>query len=271
MEDRDMRLITRTPLTFAMAVFVVTFYFSTTGSVLAADSASDDKWQYSASLYLWMPGIEGETASGAEIDVDFSTLLDNLNMTFMGMVEARKSKLSLLADIAYLNVGGRKSGSIPIPTPGPGNPSIEVDADVKVKGLIVNLLAGYTVLETETATMDVVGGTRYLNMETEFDANLTAGPIQRPVSESTDDTYWDAVVGIRGRSQLNQNWYLPYHLDVGTGESDLTWQLIAGVGYEFDWGDVAFVYRHMEWEFDDSSALTDINFSGPLLLGTYNF
>ncbi len=31
---------------------------------------------------------------------------------------------------------------------------------------------------------------------------------------------------------LNQNWYLPFHFDVGTGDTNLTWQAFAGVGYK---------------------------------------
>ena len=33
---------------------------------------------------------------------------------------------------------------------------------------------------------------------------------------------------------LNEKWYLPLYDDIGTGDSDLTWQLGAGIGYRFD-------------------------------------
>jgi len=29
----------------------------------------------------------------------------------------------------------------------------------------------------------------------------------------------------------SRKWFVPYYLDVGTGESDLTWQAMGGIGY----------------------------------------
>jgi hypothetical protein len=82
---------------------------------------------------------------------------------------------------------------------------------------------------------------------------------------------WDAVIGVRGYLNLDDKWYLPYHLDIGTGQSDLTWQASAGLAYRFDWGDVSLQYRHIDWQFDSSSRLDNMNFSGPLLAAKFQF
>ena len=58
--------------------------------VAAAESAQSDDWQYAATLYLWGAGIDGETARDPDVSVNFQTLLDNLNMAFMGAFESRK-------------------------------------------------------------------------------------------------------------------------------------------------------------------------------------
>jgi hypothetical protein len=42
---------------------------------------------------------------------------------------------------------------------------------------------------------------------------------------------------------LNEHWYLPYYADIGTGDSDLTWQLFGGIGYMFNWGDIKLGYE----------------------------
>ena len=70
---------------------------------LAADSDTD--WHTNASIYLWGAAISGETAGGAEINVGFDTLINHLNMAFMGAFEARKGKWGLGADVIYLDVG----------------------------------------------------------------------------------------------------------------------------------------------------------------------
>ena len=36
---------------------------------------------------------------------------------------------------------------------------------------------------------------------------------------------------------------MPYYVDVGTGQSQLTWQVNAGLGYQFDWGSVLATWR----------------------------
>jgi hypothetical protein len=35
---------------------------------------------------------------------------------------------------------------------------------------------------------------------------------------------WDAIVGLKGRATFGEEhrWFVPYYLDVGTGESSLT-------------------------------------------------
>jgi hypothetical protein len=46
----------------------------------AAEPATDEDWRYSASVYLWGAGLNGETAAGSEVDVGFDTLIQNLDI-----------------------------------------------------------------------------------------------------------------------------------------------------------------------------------------------
>ena len=34
----------------------------------------------------------------------------------------------------------------------------------------------------------------------------------------------------------NREWFVPYYADIGTGQSDFTWQAIGGIGYAFSGG-----------------------------------
>ena len=72
---------------------------------------------------------------------------------------------------------------------------------------------------------------------------------------------------MRGKADLSDKWYLRYHLDAGTGDTDFTWQALAGFGYQFNKMDAVFGYRHLEWDFDDGdtfgATFDDLNFSGP--------
>src|SRR5437016_4567678 len=74
-----------------------------------APAQDDAGWQFSATVYGWFPDIGGHTrfqsGAGGEIDVDISTILDHLKMTFQGSFEARKARWGLFNDLVYLDVG----------------------------------------------------------------------------------------------------------------------------------------------------------------------
>ncbi len=98
----------------------------------------------------------------------------------------------------------------------------------------------------------MLGGSRYLWLDAELkvEASDPLGSRQARVSDSGD--VWDRVVGINGQINPKEKWYPPYYLDVETGDSDLTWQACAGVGYSFKKLDALLGYRYMDWEFDDN-------------------
>lgn len=238
----------------------------------AADvRTAEDGWEYGASVYMFAPAIKGSTANGSDIDVGFDTLIDNLNMTFMGAFEVRKSKWSALADVLYLNVGGNEGARVPVTGPLGITRDLKADASLKVRGWILSLLGGYNLRDDEKLSLDLIAGLRYLEMKNEFKLGLQARRLGDAIEDSAGGVNWDGVAGVRGRAKLDGNWYLPFHLDIGTGDSDLTWQAAGGVGYGFDWGDVGLVYRHMEWDFGSGNELEDISFSGPQLTATFRF
>ena len=64
---------------------------------------------------------------------------------------------------------------------------------------------------------------------------------------------------------------MPLRADIGTGDSSLTWQLTAGLGYSFSWGDLLFVYRHLEYQQDDGELLERLALSGPAFGASFRF
>lgn len=237
----------------------------------AADTTSGNDWQYSASLYMFAPAIKGTTAAGSDIDVSFDTLIHNLNMTFMGAFEARKGKWSALVDVLYLNVGANEGAQVPL-TDSLGRPlGIQADASLKLRGWVLDAVGGYNVYDTSQASVDVIAGLRYLEMKTSFGLGLQGQRLGQAIESDTNATVWDGVVGVKGRANLAGDWFLPFYLDVGTGDSDLTWQVLAGIGYRFDWGDVSLAYRYLKWDLGSSSPIDDIGFSGPHLTATFRF
>src|SRR4030095_3907241 len=98
-----------------------------------------------------------------------------------------------------------------------------------------------------------------------FSADL--GPLNpsRSGSKEIKVDNWDAIVGAKGRIYFgdNREWFTPWYVDVGTGQTDLTWQVIGGIGYAFKWGEVIGVWRYMDYRFKSGTPINDMNFSGP--------
>jgi len=213
-----------------------------------ASAQSDEEWQVSGALNLWVAGIQGTTLRGTDIDVSFGDLLDSLDMTLMGTLEARNSQWSMVGDLLYLSVSEDTGATLPA----------GASVDVEVTGSVLNLIGGRSLSDSEDGRVDIIFGARHLDMETKIKA-VGPGAIVK-----ADGDAWDAIVGLRGQRFIDEKWYIPYHFDVGAGDSDLTWQALAGAGYRYSWGDVVVAYRHMDWDLEDGAAIQDINFSGPI-------
>jgi hypothetical protein len=241
-----------------------------------AAAAGGEQWEYDATTYLWGAGIKATTPTGGDIDISFSDIVDDLDMAFMGDFGAHKGKWSLLANAIYLDVSQGGAGRETIPVLGGAFViNTTVSADLDMKAWITAFGGGYNVVDNERATLDLVGGARYfwLDIDLKLDLITAAGPLMtsRAAKVSDSDSVWDGVVGVKGKINLDNNWYLPYYADVGTGQSDLTWQAMAGVGYKFKWGDVQLAYRHLDYDFKSDFLLKDMSLSGPLLGASFYF
>ncbi len=230
--------------------------FLTFGPALAQaqESTADNGWQFAIAPYLWGSDISGQTQGGLPIDVDIGDIVDNLEGVFMAAFEARKNKWLILADYIYLDVAASKQvGPLPI--------------DVNLEGTVFHLAGGYNLYQ-EKSSLDLIFGARNLDL----DLGLSTVIMGTPVSRSRSDNNLDAIIGVKGQLGFSKRWYLPYYVDVGTGDSDLTWQATAGVSFRAaKWVDLALVYRHLEWEFDSGKLLQDINFSGPAFGAIFRF
>jgi hypothetical protein len=245
---------------FALLVFL--FLMLTTGMPARAAAEEPERkagWQFGADVYLWMASIGGQTAGGDNIDVSFNDLLSKLKFGFMGVVHARNGKWHFTTDVIYLKLEADNSSQLTVPD----GSRLKVNSTLKLAAWVVTPAIGYSVIDTEQVRMEVLAGARYLYVNPELELQVP-GVGSRNTSNSAD--VWDGIVGIRGEVNLSKNWYVPYYLDMGTGNSEFVWQATAGVGYRINKTvEVVATYRYMEWKFKDNKALDNLNFSGPLV------
>jgi hypothetical protein len=248
-----------------------------------ADSTAGD-WQWDATVYMYLPSIGGETSfppsgDGPSVDVSADAILDSLNFAFMGALGARKGPWGVATDVIYLDLGSSTKGTrdfglgqVDLPA------SVDADLRLDITGWLWTLTGSYALVQQERVSMDVLAGVRMLDLEEDLrwqlNGDISSLPLPgRSGTGSAQATQWDAIVGVKGRASFGAegNWYVPYYLDVGTGDSDLTWQGMLGLGYSFDSIDVVGVWRYLDYDLGDDSSVTSIDFNGPALGVTFRF
>lgn len=243
--------------------------------VTAAQGADED-WQFRASIYGYFPSIGGETnfpAGGGEIDIAAEDLIENARFVGMASFEAQHERWGAFVDAIYMNVGDSVSGTTSL---GAGQvslpPGITADASLDIKAWVVTTAASYRAIATSQSTFDVFAGARLLDAKGDLDYSFNVdlspfgGPPQQGSAEASDDKL-DAIVGVTGRYEFGADgrWFIPYYLDAGAGDSDLTWQAALGIGYATRHGEVFAAYRHLDYDLGDDGAIASLDFDGPAL------
>ena len=249
---------------------------------VAAAQAADDDWQFRASLYGYIPDISGEAnfpAGGSEIDIAADDLIENAKLVGMASFEAQHRRWGAFVDLIYMDIGDSVSGSsslgagqVPLP------PGITADASLDVKAWVITTAANFRAIETSQSSFDVFAGLRLLDAQSDlswsFNVDLSpfGGPPQHGSAEAGDNKI-DAIAGVKGRYEFGADgrWFIPYYLDAGAGDSDLTWQAALGIGYAMKHGEVFAAYRHLDYDFGNAGAIANLEFDGPALGLSYRW
>ena len=259
---------------------VVAAAFMIGANTLLAGAASaqslSDEWRFRAVLYLWAPQITGTATfpggNVANIDVKFHDIWDHLKMAGMGTLEAQKGRFGAFTDLVYLNVGGTRTTTrdgtidhVPLPV------GVTSNAGLDVKAWIWTLAGSYRVQATPESDFDILAGARMLIIEPRltWNFNVDVGPFVGPSrigGRTVKETNWDGIIGAKGRARFgpNNEWFIPYYVDIGTGDSDFTWQIQGGIGYAYPWGELFATWRYLDYKFKSSSKLDDLTVNGPV-------
>ena len=250
----------------SLVILATAIFTSTQAS--AEEQPPSGGWEFSTSVYLWGLSIGGETADGEDIDIGFSDLWENLNFAVMTWVTARNGNWLVFGDVQYAHLEGDDSTTVNV---GPGM-ELDADLDLELTQWVIQAGGGYTVSRSSKHILDVFAGFRYLYQDSELEFDIGATDIVK-VDDSADNI--DAIIGVNSMLYLNEKWYLNSYLDVGTGESNLTWQGMALLGYQFNTFSAVMGYRYTYWDFDGDKGLgkdyDELDFSGPIVGATFRF
>ena len=240
-------------------------------------SRSSDDWQFAAFIYGYYATIGTQATlpngSTSSVTIDAKDLFNNLKFGALGSFEARKGSWGVYTDLMYMNVGAFKSQYHNLII---GGMSLPADASSStnfgLESVVWTLTGTYRVAATDSSTLDVIAGARLfaekIKVDWTLNGNIGSIPLPgRAGTVSANEDYYDGVVGIKGRAAFggDRKWFFPYYGDIGTGNSKLTWQLMAGLGYAFNWGELIGGWRHVGYEFKSGSPVSSTNFDGPML------
>jgi hypothetical protein len=242
------------------------------------------KWQFAATIYGWVPTIDGKVnyagdTRSSDLHVGMDDVLRHLKMTFQGALDAHNGTWGIFNDLVYVDLGGSKSQTRNFSVGGIGIPATaQANLSLDLKGLIWTVAGEYRVASDPAWTVDLVAGARLLQIKPTLGYAITGdlGPVVLPGrsgSKQVDESLWDGIVGVKGRYTFGQDrkWFMPFVLDVGTGQTKLTWQGAAGIGYAYQWGEVVAMYRYMDWNAKSGEPIENMNFGGPLVGVTFRW
>ena len=230
------------------------------GTALA--QATDDDWRWSVTPYLWGSAIKadvrfpGGQAIGGE--AGFDDILDKLEMAGQVHVEGLRGEWGMFIDATYLSLGDDGAR-------GPISTNADIDTG------IYEIAALYTPGGV-SGRFTAIAGARIIDLS--LDMQFSGGFPGSPVTRSADKSYTDFMVGGRYMGSFNDRWGFILRGDIGAGDTDSSWNALAGINWRFGTeldNAVSVGWRHMEIEVEDQGRKTDVGFDGPIAGVTFGF
>ena len=213
--------------------------------------AEDNDWQFRVTPYVWVPSLHMDTTLGNGLATSSETeVLEILDFALLLTGEARKGDWGLLAEFNYLDLSNDFSfaGSI-------------VQGESDLQGIMGGLAVAYRFAGDEAANADLFGGFRIWSLDAKADFRILPS-----VSRST--TFVDPIIGVRGSYDVTDEIFLTGLAEIGGfgAGSDLQWEVIARVGYQFnDMLAAGIGYRHLALQVDRDQVDIDAALTGPFL------
>ncbi len=254
------------PLTTGLALFAFACLVPGTaaaGEEVAAVSntpvTGESPWESRLHLDTWFVDMEiglEQTALGLSknVFIGFDDIITNLDWIVPIGADVRYQRFGFMPDLVAMKISGGQTA------PGP----FYDRANYEMKMGILNLPFYYRLIDQPQTSVDLLAGARFLWSDLEVGLKGGArGSAMGSASAGTDATIWDGIVGLRLEHYFTDKLFCSVYGDVGTGNSDLTWQILASVGYRLtEHLSVSTGYRYLDYELSEDNANIDLNSKG---------
>lgn len=204
-------------------------------------------------------GIMGDLATrGRTAEVEFSPVdaAESLDLDVGVSVEVGHGRTSVLADMRYLHA---VTDELALDN--------GQDSRLDLRHFVSHLALHHAYLPHRDIRIGPVGGLRII-----YAVARLAG--DEGMATRSTQTWVEPTVGVRGRFELGDVVFIPYHADVGALGlgSRTTWQAYGALGLNVDDVDFELGYRHMYLDLNaETDPRYDLHISGPMLAITFGW
>jgi hypothetical protein len=248
-------------------VLIVVMVFVLAGKGFATE---EDNWRFSIEPYLLALSIDGDTsigrATGVDVDVDFSDILEKLEAAFMINASAyHKSGWGVIIDYGFMILGADTSG----PKDG------VIDAEVR-QGILEAFIAKQ--LPLQQGHWELYTGIRWWDNDIDVTVQSAIGP--GSINPQIKEGWVDPVIGAKLQIPLLEKFELVFRGDVGGFgvSSDFTAHIATGFHYRFtDMISLDVLYKALWVDYETGTAGSPGYFSyttvthGPILGVIFEF
>jgi hypothetical protein len=247
-----------------MMAFLVTTYPAAARADLPAEP--EPEWEVGLTAYIWASGMNGDIGvkgvQPVNVDMSFGDIFDHLKFAGMASIQARHDRFVIAGDIQYVSLGASKDLKI--------RDVSFVEGDLDTSTFVASALAGYRLTGRSRTTLDLMAGGRINSVSTSI---RLSGPLRTATAHDTK-TWIDPIIGAHASVPLSSQTSLAAYGDVGGFgvSSDLTWQLLGVVQYDFnDRWRASVGWRHYAVDYHKDAFLYDVSLSGPIIGIRYSF
>jgi len=240
----------------------------------SATAGAEERWTWNVEPYLWATDVNMDLSISDRTIVDetipFEDLLDDLERVIQIRAEGRYGKHGLFADLFDVELAD--SGDR-VTLPGGTGTELVLDTEI---GLTILDVAGLYNPKANGTGVTLHYGIRAINLRNDIRAESQRdGMTLANVRVDSNDTLFDAMVGVNYTKQLGKGWAYQLSATASTGDTDLTWSINPTIVYSFgeeQLHQLLFGYERFVIDFDTESFIDmDMTMTGPTIVGQFQF
>ena len=254
-------------------------------------------FSFDVAPYVWVPTINtglqypvrGGGTAGTTLSASPGDYIPHLNFAAAIAGEIEYGRFLAFSDFMYVNAGtsaGRITSFDPLIPGSPVQRVLDTNLSLRLSTALWTIGGGYKLIQSRWVDVDMFAGARLLSLSTKTNYSLAA-QITRPnqsialattgsLSSSTD--IWNGIAGFKGSLYIGRaDWFgggrffVPFYLDVGGGDSNLTWQGSTGIGYRTNRVALSVGYRYLTFQQGANSTVQKLSMGGPIVTIDFKF